>query len=1378
VPAALAVAGVLAAVPASAANFNVANDAQLRTAITSAQNGDTITFTANITLSANLPQVQRNVTINGGNFTLSGNNQFRGLFVQSGTVAINDLTIANAKAQGGNGGNGGQLGGGGGGGAGLGGALYVASGANVTVSNVSLQNDVAQGGNGAVTSTAGGNFVGGGGGGMLGDGTAAQRGSPDTPGQGGAGGGGNGGTFSGGTGASGGFGGGGGGGSNTGGAGGFGGGGGGAGGDQSSPASGGFGGGSGSAGLRSKRAGGGGAGLGGAVFVQQGGNLALAGSLDISANTAAGGIGGGDAAAGKGFGSGIFLQGNGSFSVAPGAGQTQTIGDAIVDQTGVAGSGGSWSLVKNGAGTTILTGANAYSGGTTVGAGVLQGNSTGLQGNITNNASVVFNQAGSGTYAGSMSGTGSLTKTGAGDLSVTGTNSYSGGTTVTGGTLLFASDASLGAAGSGIALNNGAVGTVPRMPAQTINRPVTITNSGGFRVDNSNPLTWSGVIGGNGQLVKSGDSTMTLSGANTYAGGTMVTGGFLRFTNDANLGAAGTGITLNGGSVGTTTDTPAATSIGRSIDLAGNGGVDVALHPLIWSGNIGGSGQFIKSGNGELELTGTDTYTGGTLVQRGNLRIDSDSRLGAAGTAITLQDNGSLRTAASFATGRPVALAGAGGVFQVDDGMTMTLSGVVSGTNLTKVDRGTLLLTGANTYTGNTNVFGGTVQGGTGSIRGNIIFDPNAGNPIARSVTFDQASTGTFAGNITGIGSLTKTGAGTLILAGNNSYSTGTTVSAGILQGTTASLQGNILNNAAVIFDQATSGTYAGNMTGSGTLTKNGTGKVSLTGTSSVGGGTTINAGGLAVNNRLTSNVTLNKGGALSGVGNITGDITNNGGTIEPGNSIGNITINGNLIWNSGTFDVEVDPSGASDRITIVGAGHKVTVHAGTLQVMPQPGVYVPNTKYTILTAPAGGIATFSDITGGVGFLTPALSFDDTNLYLSLILAPNAFRSAGQTPNQQAVGGVLDAMAASGNVGGVVTTMANLDPQQAPAALQALSPEPYADFGTLNVRAGQLFMNAVGQQLASGRGLVATGGNSVALAPECEVSCDAEAPSDHPLRAWISGIGGAGGVPGDGNTSGLTYNFGGTAVGIDYRLDPRFLVGLAAGYSHGTQWTGNFQGNGTADTFSAALYGSYSEGRFYADALAGYAHADNWLTRPVSIPGLAPQAATGRTGADQFLGQLEAGYGFGLYAPAQATLTPFARMQVVTVSQAAFTESGADLFDLSVAAQATTSVRSTLGVDLAGAIEVGARSPLALELRLGWMHEYADTNRPITAAFAGVPTSAFTVAGASPPRDSAVIGLSASLALSQSTSLYLGYDGELGGGADNHAFNAGLRIVW
>ncbi|TPM89506.1 hypothetical protein FJ966_29345, partial [Mesorhizobium sp. B2-1-5] len=193
-------AGLLStALPANARNFNVGNETQLQTALNpsgGAQDGDTITFTANIILSTNLPEVKRDVTINGANHTLSGNKQHRGLFVQSGKVAINDLVIENAKAQGGNGGNGvspntGDAGGGGGG-AGLGGALFVASGARVTVSNVTLLHNTAQGGVGGAGVSADGKFAGagGGGGGMFGnggiyDGTRAKGG----PGGGGIGGG-------------------------------------------------------------------------------------------------------------------------------------------------------------------------------------------------------------------------------------------------------------------------------------------------------------------------------------------------------------------------------------------------------------------------------------------------------------------------------------------------------------------------------------------------------------------------------------------------------------------------------------------------------------------------------------------------------------------------------------------------------------------------------------------------------------------------------------------------------------------------------------------------------------------------------------------------------------------------------------------------------------------------------------------------------------------------------------------------------------------------------------------------------------------------------------------------------------------------------------
>src|SRR5258708_513613 len=136
----LSAAAALLAGPAHPTDFPVGTDAQLRSAITSAANSDRIIFTNSITLAADLPAVQTNVTILGNNNTLDGANQFRGLFIGAWTpgtatqvqvtVGIQDLAIANAKAIGGNGS------GGGGGGAGRCGASLLSDLGNLPVSNV------------------------------------------------------------------------------------------------------------------------------------------------------------------------------------------------------------------------------------------------------------------------------------------------------------------------------------------------------------------------------------------------------------------------------------------------------------------------------------------------------------------------------------------------------------------------------------------------------------------------------------------------------------------------------------------------------------------------------------------------------------------------------------------------------------------------------------------------------------------------------------------------------------------------------------------------------------------------------------------------------------------------------------------------------------------------------------------------------------------------------------------------------------------------------------------------------------------------------------------------------------------------------------------
>ena len=184
------------------------------------------------------------------------------------------------------------------------------------------------------------------------------------------------------------------------------------------------------------------------------------------------------------------------------------------------------------------------------------------------------------------------------------------------------------------------------------------------------------------------------------------------------------------------------------------------------------------------------------------------------------------------------------------------------------------------------------------------------------------------------------------------------------------------------------------------------------------------------------------------------------------------------------------------------------------------------------------------------------------------------------------------------------------------------------------------------------------------------------------------------------------------------------------------------------------------------------------MQRQILIPGLPGRTANGSTGANAFLGQAEAGYRIGIWAPAQATITPFGRLQVASVTQNAFSEWGANALSLDVAQQTTNSLRSTLGADLAASIPLDAGRSVDLGLRLGWLHEYANTARPITAAFAGAPSAAFTIYGATPQRDSAAIGFSAATAIAGSAQLYLRYDGEVGGGTDNHALSLGVRLSW
>jgi outer membrane autotransporter protein len=1141
--------------------------------------------------------------------------------------------------------------------------------------------------------------------------------------------------------------------------------------------------------------------LGGAITGGSGSTLTKIGSgtLTLSRNnsaTFAGGvfINGGTLAVGanNALGTGAVTLANGTALQAAatvtldnamtlnGTGTVDTNGNAL---TLVGALGGGGALNKIGAGTLTLDGtANGYTGATTVSGGTLAlanfadissssvvtvkggatfdiSNNGGFTGISTlagggtvqlgGNGLVILN--GSTEFSGVINGSAGLTIVGTQTLS--GVNTYTNQTQINpGSTLALKGNGSIANSNLVDLVSASATFDISQTNAGTSvaglfgngrvslgSKTLTITNGSFF----NGVIQDGGIAGGSGGgLVIAAPGGQDLQGVNTYTGATtIVAGGLLTLSNNGSI-ASSSGLTLSG--AGAQFDISAANGNVTIKDLSGVAGSTIQLgsnfltvgtaNSTTFAGVLDDSsnpgGGLIKQGSGTLTLIANNTFSGGTTVNAGLINFNSANNFGTG--AITL-NGGGLQWAAGTTTDISPMLAplgAAGGTFDTN-GNNVTLASTISGAGaLTKQGVGTLTLTASNTYSGGTVVTGGLIN-------------------------FNAASN-------FGSGMVTLNGGGLQWAAGSSADISAKLAPLGA-GGGTFDTNGNTV-------------TFATGLTGTGGLAKQGLGKLNLTGNSTYTGGTAVLAGTLAINGSVAGNVAVGSAGTLGGNGTIFGSVVN-AGTLVPGNSIGLLTVNGSYVQAAGSiYQVEVNNAGQGDRINVGGAA---AIQGGTVQVQAAAGSYANSTTYTIVRAAGGVSGTYAGVSSNFAFLTPTLSYDANDVFLTLGLGQTAFTPTflALTPNQKAVGTSLNQSFAnaSGDFATVIGALAGLNIAQGPVALDAISGQPYADFGTMNTNNAALFMNALGQQMANARGSSASTGQRQAMAQACEIeSCDGTGP----LSAWASALGGLGSVLGDSNASSLTYNFGGAAAGLDYRFDPRFLAGIGVGYTHGTQWVNTFMGQGWSDSVSVAAYGSFTQAGFYVDALAGYAYYGNQLQRQILIPGLQQRTATGSTGANQFLGQVEGGYKLGVYAPAAATITPFGRFQISSVTQNAFSESGAQSLSLNVAQQTTNSQRTTIGADLASSIRLGDERKLDFAVRLGWMHEFADVARPITAAFAGAPGNSFTVFGATPLRNAAVVGLQATTNIAAATQIYLRYDGEIATGTDNHAINIGVRMSW
>ena len=238
----------------------------------------------------------------------------------------------------------------------------------------------------------------------------------------------------------------------------------------------------------------------------------------------------------------------------------------------------------------------------------------------------LVNTAAKATFSGTIDGPANLIKDGEGKLILSGTNVYLGGTEINLGTLQAGASNTFPSSGLVVINDNsildlndfsqsignlsGSTGTKIRLGAKAA---TTLT------FGDETPQKYDGVISGSGAITKQGSEILTLSGINSYTGGTTITEGTLSITNDLNLGDAKSPITFsNAGGIIQITDSISST---RNIALQAPGSLFINLpHTATLAGVISGEAPFIKDGDGVIVLLGANTYSGGTQIDLGTLQ--------------------------------------------------------------------------------------------------------------------------------------------------------------------------------------------------------------------------------------------------------------------------------------------------------------------------------------------------------------------------------------------------------------------------------------------------------------------------------------------------------------------------------------------------------------------------------------------------------------------------------------------------------------------------------------------------------------------------------------------------------------------------------------
>lgn len=618
------------------------------------------------------------------------------------------------------------------------------------------------------------------------------------------------------------------------------------------------------------------------------------------------------------------------------------------------------------------------------------------------------------------------------------------------------------------------------------------------------------------------------------------------------------------------------------------------------------------------------------------------------------------------------------------------------------------------------------------------------------------------------------------------------------------------------------------NKDGDGILTI--AGRTTAPGNVSVFGGTLAVDGTLSVIGNGHA-LTVDRGGTLAGIGEINGattiagtlspgkmpnvtDLIANGaiapGTPVVGNSAGMLTFNDSVtLTSTATTRIDIDGTlivpggpGTYDRIIVSGPGNVFSANGALTPVLRDsvgtPSNYTPliGTRFMFVEATYGAhtAGAFTSLAQPDGLPVNG-RFDVIYAPTSITLAvtPLSFASltAGSLDrNQQSVASVLDASRpAPGAVPNSAaktlfdalytlsspesysSALSQLSGPSQPAVTSAAATAFTGFMGSLADRQNALMLGAGDAQEASSQAVAFSYASNTPSA-EARQAADAfasampVAPSKEGWGVWGQAFGRWSSVGDNGGLQGSKSRSGGFTLGADRLLADDLVGGLAMGFTRTT--TDAQSGNGTSNSYSGAIYASWTPGRAVIDMRAALGQTQMQTSRMTDLTAGTINGNTQGWGGG--LG-IEAGY---LIPFAHFTMKPYAGIAWQGLRLNGYSETQQP-FGLTYPAQSFEKLTTTVGASFSAMTHVAGGVTLMPELKLGWAHDLRDTTLVSQAALLD---NAFYVNAAEPGRDAALVGLKLAGWTRENLRLFVAYNGEFRSNATSHQFSGGGRFTW